>query len=94
VSGAKTGDQRKAVAGLRPMGAGNRNRTFHLMAAEPDRAWRPREVAIALGIHNHASFATQMNQWAAEGLLKKIAYGTYTLDDLWKQVELTDPLGA
>ncbi|KPH97081.1 Transposase, IS4, N-terminal [Actinobacteria bacterium OV450] len=84
------GDQRKAAEGLRPVGAGNRNRTFHLMAAEPDRSWRPREVAIALGIHNAASFATQMNQWAAEGLLKKIAYGTYTLADAWKQAELTE----
>ncbi|KPI10977.1 hypothetical protein OV450_8481, partial [Actinobacteria bacterium OV450] len=26
----------------------------------------------------------------AEGLLKKIAYGTYTLADAWKQAELTE----
>ncbi|MFG2304500.1 IS4 family transposase [Actinacidiphila glaucinigra] len=77
------GDQRRAAAGLRPMGSGNRNRVFHLMASEPGRAWRPRQVATALGIHNAASFATQMNQWATEGLLKKIAYGTYTLADPW-----------
>ncbi|MEW2622982.1 IS4 family transposase [Streptomyces sp. NPDC048106] len=75
------GDLRKATAGLRPMSAGNRNRTFHLMAADPKRSWRPREVATALGIHNTASFATQMNQWAAEGLLQKISYGTYMLAD-------------
>ncbi|WP_267246614.1 IS4 family transposase [Streptomyces sp. PR69] len=87
-------DQRKAVAGIRSMGAGNRNRAFHLMAAEPERSWRPREVAIALGIRNHASFATQMTQWAAEGLLKKIAYGTYTLADAWKRTTLTDAGGA
>jgi hypothetical protein len=87
-------DQRKAVVGIRPMGAGNRNRTFHLMAAEPERAWRPRQVAIALGIHNAASFATQMNQWATEGLLKKVSYGTYTLADAWKQTRLTDAGGA
>lgn len=86
-------DQRKAVTGIRPMGAGNRNRTFHLMAAEPERSWRPREVAIALGIHNYASFATQMTQWATEGLLKKIAYGTYTLADAWKRTTLTDASG-
>ncbi|WP_372412382.1 IS4 family transposase [Streptomyces luteireticuli] len=83
-------DQRKAVTGIRPMGAGNRNRAFHLMATEPERPWRPREVAIALGIYNYASFATQMTQWAAEGLLKKIAYGTYTLADAWKRTALTD----
>ncbi|MFE9428792.1 IS4 family transposase [Kitasatospora sp. NPDC006697] len=84
-------DQRKAVAGIRSMGAGNRNRTFHLMAAEPERSWRPREVAIALGIRNYASFATQMTHWAAEGLLRKIAYGTYTLSDAWKRTTLTNP---
>ncbi|MHA6757905.1 hypothetical protein [Streptacidiphilus sp. PAMC 29251] len=78
-------DQRKAATGIRAMGAGNRNRVFHLMAANPERAWRPREVAIALDIHNLARFATQMTQWAAEGILKKIAYGTYTLADSWKQ---------
>ncbi|WP_250405544.1 IS4 family transposase [Streptomyces cellostaticus] len=78
------GDLRKAAAGLRPMGAGNRNRTFHLMAADPERSWRPREVATALGIHNAASFATQMSQWAAEGLLQKISYGTYKLADSWR----------
>ena len=78
-------DQRKAATGIRAMGAGNRNRVFHLMAAHPERAWRPREVAIALGILNMASFATQMTQWAAEGVLKKIAYGTYTLADPWKR---------
>ncbi|MFG3002209.1 IS4 family transposase [Streptomyces sp. NPDC048340] len=87
-------DQRKAAAGIRPMGAGNRNRAFHLMAAEPERSWRPRQVAIALGIPNYASFATQMTQWAAEGLLKKIAYGTYTLADAWKRSTLTDTGGA
>ncbi|WP_166663276.1 transposase [Streptomyces sp. KS 21] len=87
-------DQRKAVAGIRSMGAGNRNRAFHLMAIEPERPWRPREVAIALGIRNYASFATQMTQWAAEGLLKKIAYGTYTLADTWKRTILTDVNGA
>ncbi|WP_234042296.1 IS4 family transposase [Streptomyces marianii] len=82
-------DQRKAVTGFRPMGSGNRNRVFHLMAADPERAWRPREVTIALGIHSAASFATQMSQWAAEGLLKKIAYGTYMLADEWKTTRLT-----
>jgi hypothetical protein len=87
-------DQREAVTGIRSMGAGNRNRAFHLMAAEPGRSWRPREVAIALGIRNYASFATQMTQWAAEGLLKKIAYGTYTLADAWKRTTLTDSGGA
>ncbi|WP_407697889.1 IS4 family transposase [Streptomyces kaniharaensis] len=89
-----SGDRRKTVTGIRPMGAGNRNRAFHLMAAEPERSWRPREVAIALGIHNYASFATQMTQWATEGLLKKIAYGAYTLADAWKKTTLTDPGGA
>ncbi|HET6357955.1 IS4 family transposase [Streptomyces sp.] len=87
-------DLRKAATGLRPMGAGNRNRVFHLMSADPERAWRPREVALALGIHSAASFATQMSQWAAEGLLKKIAYGTYALADTWKTTLLTDGLGA
>ncbi|WP_338673861.1 hypothetical protein V1460_17050 [Streptomyces sp. SCSIO 30461] len=87
-------DLRKAVAGIRPMGAGNRNRVFHLMAADPERAWRPREVTLALGIHSTRSFATQMSQWAAEGLLKKIAYGTYTLADAWKTTLLTDGPGA
>ncbi|MEW2624321.1 hypothetical protein [Streptomyces sp. NPDC048106] len=51
------------------------------MAADPQRSWRPREVATALGIHNTASFATQMSPWAAEGLLQKISYGTYMLAD-------------
>jgi hypothetical protein len=60
------------------------------MAADPKRTWRPREVALALGIHSAASFATQMSQWAAEGLLNKIAYGTYTLADAWKTTLLTD----
>ena len=87
------GDQRKATSGIRPAGAGNRNRAFHLMSGQPDRAWRPREVATALGIHNNASFATQMNQWAAEGLLTKIAYGTYRIADPWQQTSLTEPTG-
>lgn len=64
------------------------------MAADPERSWRPREVTLALGIHSAASFATQMSQWAAKGLLKKIAYGTYALADPWKATLLTDGSGT
>ncbi|MFJ7908864.1 IS4 family transposase [Kitasatospora sp. NPDC096204] len=82
-------NQRKAVAGSGSTRTGLRNRVLQLMAAEPERSWRPREASTALGIQNHASFASQMTMWANEGLLKKIAYGTYTLADAWKQTTLT-----
>ncbi|WP_425452904.1 IS4 family transposase [Prauserella flavalba] len=74
-------DRRKAVRGTRPMGAGHRNRVFHLMSRQPDRVWRPIEVAAHLDVPN---IATQMNQWATEGVLRKVGYGKYTLADEWK----------
>ncbi|MFF6008366.1 hypothetical protein [Prauserella flavalba] len=63
------------------MGAGHRNRVFHLMSRQPDRVWRPIEVAAHLDVPN---IATQMNQWATEGVLRKVGYGKYTLADEWK----------
>ena len=74
-------DRRKAVRGIRPMGAGHRNRVFQLMSSEADRIWRPTEISAHLDIPN---IATQMNQWAAEGILRKVGYGRYTLAESWK----------
>lgn len=54
------------------------------MAADPDRAWRPRELANALGIHNTKSFGTQILTWLTEGFLRKIRRGTYALADAWR----------
>ncbi|WP_329166251.1 IS4 family transposase [Streptomyces sp. NBC_01717] len=82
-------DRRKAVRGFRPTGAGHRNRVFHLLSTDPERTWRPLEVATILKIENARSFATQMSQWAAEGLLHKVGYGTYTLAEAWKTTTLT-----
>jgi hypothetical protein len=82
-------DKRMAVRGARPTGAGHRNRVFHLMSTEPERTWRPLEVATILEIENARSFATQKSHWATEGLLRKVGYGTYTLAEAWKTSRLT-----
>nr|WP_197289252.1 IS4 family transposase [Saccharothrix sp. NRRL B-16348] len=76
-------DVRRASLGPGVSGAGHRNRTLQLMAADPDRAWHPRELAKALGIHNTKSFGTQMLTWLADGFLRKIRRGTYVLTDAW-----------
>nr|WP_238598008.1 transposase [Saccharothrix sp. ALI-22-I] len=77
-------DIRRVSLGPGVPGAGHRNRTLQLMAANPDRARRPRELAKALGIHNTKSFGTQMLTWLAEGFLHKIRRGTYALADAWQ----------
>jgi hypothetical protein len=87
-------DVRRVSLGPGAPGAGHRNRTLQLMAADPDRAWHPRELANALGIHNTKSFGTQMLTWLTEGFLRKIRRGTYALSDAWRprSEDLTAPI--
>lgn len=87
-------DGRRANRGPGPVGAGYRNRVLHFMSPDLDRAWTPREVATALNVRNTHSFATQMGQWVADGLLRKIGHGKYVLADTWRPTPLTGPATA
>jgi hypothetical protein len=62
-----------------PPTEGRRDRALAVMRTEPNRAWRGRDVARALGISNFNSFCAQMSQWANRGILHKTAPATYTL---------------
>jgi hypothetical protein len=52
-----------------------------ILHATPHTPWQAREIAEILGdTHNINSFSTQMSNWAARGLIRKIAPATYMLN--------------
>jgi hypothetical protein len=51
------------------------------MRATPDRVWQLREIAKALGYTNVKSLAALLGLWTAEGLLRRVSRGFYTLAD-------------
>jgi transposase IS4-like protein/DDE family transposase len=60
-------------------GDGARNQTLQLLRTQPERHWHAREIAEALGYSNIKSLRTGLGRWGAEGLLRKIRNGVYTL---------------
>ncbi|MHA6757013.1 IS4 family transposase [Streptacidiphilus sp. PAMC 29251] len=64
--------------GTPPQGS-RKERVLALLLTDPQRAWRGREVAHALGVTNLNSFCVQLSQWAHRGLLNKTGPATYTL---------------
>ncbi|WP_237110756.1 IS5 family transposase [Nonomuraea sp. MG754425] len=52
-------------------------RVLQLLAAQPWRAWRGRELAVILGIENVNSFRVQLSQWSHQGYINKIGPALY-----------------
>jgi hypothetical protein len=66
-------------AALRP--AGRLDRLLDLLARDPARQWKPREIAAALGISASADgriLRGQLSQWSRNGLIRRDGWGTYT----------------
>jgi transposase IS4-like protein/DDE family transposase len=55
------------------------DRALQLLRTEPDRSWRPTELAAALEISHYRSFCAQLGQWTKEGILQRLGRGRYTL---------------
>jgi hypothetical protein len=61
--------------------AGRLDRLLDLLAREPVRQWKPREIAAALGIDASADgriLRGQLSQWSRNGLIRRDGWGTYT----------------
>ncbi|MFI9597736.1 IS5 family transposase [Nonomuraea sp. NPDC052265] len=54
-----------------------RGKVLQLLAAQPWRAWRGRELAAILGIENVNSFRVQLSQWSHQGYINKIGPALY-----------------
>ncbi len=68
-----------APAGSRP--ASRLDRLLALLAADPARQWRAREIAQGLGIDASADsriLRGQLSQWSRHGLIRRDGWGTYT----------------
>jgi hypothetical protein len=61
--------------------AGRLDRLLALLARDPARQWKPREIAAALGIDASADgriLRGQLSQWSRHGLVRRNGWGTYT----------------
>ena len=47
------------------------------MATEPERHWRPQDMATAMGTIKESTLAQVMSAWSHKGLLTKTAPGVY-----------------
>jgi hypothetical protein len=54
-----------------------RGKVLELLAAQPWRAWKGRELAAILGIDNINSFRVQLSQWSHQGHIRKIGRAVY-----------------
>jgi hypothetical protein len=54
-----------------------RGKVIELLAAQPWRAWKGRELAAILGIDNPNSFCVQLSQWSHQGHIRKIGRALY-----------------
>ena len=54
-----------------------RGKVCELLAAQPWRAWKGRELAAILGIDNPNSFCVQLSQWSHQGHIRKIGRALY-----------------
>jgi hypothetical protein len=76
---------------------GRRDRTLQLLRTDPDRTWRPREIAEILNVSHYRSLSAQLGNWVKEGLLRKVGRGAYALAPAWTmavqppQTTLTSP---
>jgi hypothetical protein len=52
-----------------------------VMATDPERHWRPRDLAAAMTTIKESTLAQVMSAWSHQGLLTKTAPGLYTLPD-------------
>ncbi|HEY8985042.1 MAG TPA: transposase [Streptomyces sp.] len=59
-------------------GQRRRHRILDLLHEEPDRPWRPRDIAARFGDITMETMYRQLNRWAANGLIHKIGPGLYT----------------
>ncbi|MFD9797010.1 IS4 family transposase [Streptomyces sp. NPDC059070] len=55
-----------------------RHRILDLLHEDPDRPWRPRDIAARFGDVTLDTMYRQLNRWAADGLIHKIGPGLYT----------------
>lgn len=55
-----------------------RERVLTLLQADPERRWRPREIAQQLGDITFATMCRQLTRWAESGHITKHGPGTYT----------------
>jgi hypothetical protein len=61
--------------------AGRLDRLLPLLARDPARQWKAREIAAALAIPPDADgrlLRTQLSQWSRHGLVRRAGWGTYT----------------
>jgi transposase len=54
-----------------------RGKVCELLAAQPWRAWKGRELAAILGIDNVNSFCVQLSPWSHQGHIRKIGRALY-----------------
>lgn len=54
-----------------------RGKVLQLLAAQPWRSWKSRELAAILGIDNINSFRVQLSQWSHQGHIRKIGPARY-----------------
>jgi transposase len=54
-----------------------RGTVLELLAAQPWRSWKGRELAAILGIDNVNSFCVQLSQWSHQGYIRKIGRALY-----------------
>jgi len=59
-------------------GQRRRHRILDLLHEQPDRPWRPRDIAARFGDITMETMYRQLNRWAAGGLIHKIGPGLYT----------------
>jgi hypothetical protein len=53
-------------------------RVLALLQEDPDRSWRPRDIARHLGDITLGTMYRQLSRWAKSGLIFKISPGLYT----------------
>ena len=63
--------------------------TLVVLRSQPGYAWRPDEIAPALGITNIESFRVQVAYWARQGLIGRSSRGRYTLRPTVRKAPLT-----
>jgi hypothetical protein len=67
--------------GAAPRPSGRLDRLLALLAADPARQWKAREIAAALGTGAGADgriLRGQLSQWSRHGLIRRNGWGTYT----------------
>lgn len=68
--------------------------TLVVLRSHPGYAWRPDEIAPALGVTNIESFRVQVAYWSRQGLIVRSSRGRYTLRPTVRREPLTSSITA